>query len=90
MVHESGQITTTSWRHGQKRTKVEKRVVFPIKTLTLEMSPIGMIQETRKKTEISDVVAAIVKKLYSFDVFSENHENSKAKIPADEKKKSQK
>ena len=33
------------------------------------MSPIGMIQETRKKTEISDVVAAIVKKRYFFDVF---------------------
>ena len=29
--HESGQITTTSPRHGQKRTKVEKRVVFPYK-----------------------------------------------------------
>ena len=62
----SGQITMTSWRHGQKRTKVEKRVVFPIKTLTLEMSPIGMIQETQKKAEISDVVAAIVKKTLFF------------------------
>ena len=40
------------------------------------MSPIGMIQETQKKTEISDVVAAIVKKQKTFDVFSENHENS--------------
>ena len=54
------------------------------------MSPNGMIQETRKKTEISDVVAAIVKKRYLLDVLSENHENSQAKIPADEKKKSQK
>ena len=40
------------------------------------MSPNGMIQETRKKTEISDVVAAIVKKHYFVDVFSENYENS--------------
>ena len=43
-----------------------------------------------KKTEISDVVAAIVKKRYFFDVFSENYENSQAKNPVDEKKKSQK
>ena len=34
------------------------------------MSPIDMIQETRKKTEISDVVAAIVKKRYFFCVLS--------------------
>ena len=55
------------------------------------MSPIGMIQETQKKTEISDVVAAIVKKRYFLMVFfSENYENSQAKIPTDEKKKSQK
>ena len=40
------------------------------------MAPNDMIQETQK-TEISDVVAAIVKKRYFFDVFfSENHENS--------------
>ena len=39
----------TSPRHGQKRTKVEKRVVSLIKTLTREMSPNGMIQETQKK-----------------------------------------
>ena len=55
------------------------------------MSPSGMIQETRKKkAEISDVVAAIVKKHYLFDVFSENYENSQAKNPVDGKKKSQK
>ena len=41
------------------------------------MSPNGMIQETqKKKTEISDVVAAIVKKRYFFTIFSENYENS--------------
>ena len=54
------------------------------------MSPNGMIQETQKKTEISDVVAAIVKKRHFFDVFSENYENSQAKNPVDGKKKSQK
>ena len=43
-----------------------------------------------KKTEISDVVAAIVKNPHFFDVFSENYENSQAKNPVDGKKKSQK
>ena len=43
-----------------------------------------------KKTEISDVVAAIVKKTNFSYVCSENHENSKAKNPVDGKKKSQK
>ena len=43
-----------------------------------------------KKTEISDVVAAIVKNRHFFDVFSENYENSQAKNPVDGKKKSQK
>ena len=33
------------------------------------MSPIGMMQETQKKTEISDVVAAIVKKRYFLTLF---------------------
>ena len=61
-VLKSGQITTTSWRHGQKRAKVEKRCVFQNKNFTLEMPPIGMIQETRKKSEISGVVGSIVKK----------------------------
>ena len=42
-----------------------------------------------KKTEISDVVAAIVKNLH-FLTFSENYENSQAKNPVDGKKKSQK
>ena len=60
-------------KNGQK---LKKGSFFLIKTLTREMSPNGMIQETQKKTEISDVVAAIVKKRYFFDVFSENHENS--------------
>ena len=46
-------------KNGQK---LKKGSFFLIKTLTVEMSPIGMIQETRKNTEISDVVAAIVKK----------------------------
>ena len=53
-------------KNGQK---LKKGSFFLIKTLTLEMSPIGMIQETPKKTEISDVVAAIVKKRYFFKVF---------------------
>ena len=43
-----------------------------------------------KKTEISDVVAAIVKNRHFFVVFSENYENSQAKNPVDGKKKSQK
>ena len=60
-------------KNGQK---LKKCGFFLIKNLILEMAPIGMIQETRKKTEISDVVAAIVKKRYFFDVFSENHKNS--------------
>ena len=47
-------------------------------------------KKTEKKTEISDVVAAIVKKRHFFDVFSENYENSQAKNPVDGKKKSQK
>ena len=54
------------------------------------MSPIGMKQETRKKTEISGVVAEIIKKRHFFDVFFENHENSQAKNTADGKKKLQK
>ena len=60
-------------KNGQK---LKKGSFSLIKALTLEMSPIGMIQETRKKTEISDVVAAIIKKRYFFDAFSENHEKS--------------
>ena len=36
-------------KNGQK---LKKGSFFFIKTLTLEMSPIGMIQEARKKTEI--------------------------------------
>ena len=40
------------------------------------MAPNDMLQETQKKTEISDVVAAIVKKRHFFDVFFENYENS--------------
>ena len=48
-------------KNGQK---LKKGSFFPIKTLTREMSPNGMIQETRKKTGISDVVAAILKKPY--------------------------
>ena len=32
-------------------------------------------KKTEKKTEISDVVAAIVKNRHFFDVFSENYEN---------------
>ena len=47
-------------------------------------------KKTKKKTEISDVVAAIVKNQYFFNVFSENYENSQAKNPVDGKKKSQK
>ena len=54
------------------------------------MAPNDMLQETRKKTEISDVVAAIVKNQHFFDVFSENYENSQAKNPVDGKKKSRK
>ena len=51
------------------------------------MSPNDMIHETRKKkTEISDVVAAIVKNRHFFDVFSENYENSQAKNPVDGKR----
>ena len=75
-------------KNGQK---LKKGSFFLIKTLTREMAPNDMIQETqKKKTEISDVVAAIVKKRHFFDVFSENHENSQAKNPVDGKKKSQK
>ena len=54
-------------KNGQKLTK---RSVFPYKKkIILEMPPIGMIQETQKKTEISDVVGSIVKKRHFFDVF---------------------
>ena len=53
----------------KKGQKLKKGSFFLIKTLTLEMSPIGMIQETRKKTEISDVVAAIVKNHYFLTFF---------------------
>ena len=60
-------------KNGQK---LKKGSFVLIKTLTREMSPNDMIQETQKKTEISDVVAAIVKKRYFFVVFSENYENS--------------
>ena len=44
------------------------------------MSPNGMIQENRKKTEISDVVAAIVKKQHFFNVFLKIMKNPKRKI----------
>ena len=50
-------------KNGQK---LKKGSFFLIKTLTLEMAPNDMLQETQKKTEISDVVAAIVKKRHFF------------------------
>ena len=74
-------------KNGQK---LKKGSFFFIKTLTLEISPNGMIRETQKKTEISDVVAAIVKNRHFFYVFFENSENSQAKNSVGEKKKSQK
>ena len=53
-------------KNGQK---LKKGSFFLIKTVTREMAPNDMIQETQKKTEISGVVAAIVKNQHFFDVF---------------------
>ena len=52
------------------------------------MAPIGMIQETQKKTEISGVVGKIVKKRIFFSVFLKIMKIPKAKKKADGKKKS--
>ena len=60
-------------KNGQK---LKKGSFFLIKTLTLQMAPNDMYKNHEKKTEISDVVAAIVKKLHFFDGFCENHEKS--------------
>ena len=40
----SGQITTTSWRHGQNGQKLEKSLFFPMKYLVVRSAPIRMIQ----------------------------------------------
>ena len=51
-------------KNGQKLQKGR----FSLKSLIVEMAPIGMIQWTHnnKKTEISDVLGSIVKKLLFF------------------------
>ena len=45
----SGQITMASRRKVKNGQKLKKGSFFPIKNLVVEMAPIGMIQETRKK-----------------------------------------
>ena len=57
-------LVKLEWRRGgvvKNGQKLKKGSLLLIKTLTLEMSPIGMIQETRKKTETSGVVGSIIK-----------------------------
>ena len=43
-VNLTGQITTTSWRHGQNGQKLEKSLFFPMKYLVVRSAPIRMIQ----------------------------------------------
>ena len=74
-------------KNGQK---LKKGTFSLIKTLTREMSPNDMIQETRKKNWNKWRRGGNRKKTIFFWRFSENHENSEAKIPADEKKRNHK
>ena len=45
----SGQIRMASRRKVKNGQKLKKKLFFPIKNMVVEMSPIGMIQETQKK-----------------------------------------
>ena len=74
-------------KNGQK---LKKGSFFPIKTLTREMAPNDMIQETQKKNWNKWRRGGNRKKTTFFWHFSENYENSQAKNPVDGKKKSQK
>ena len=72
-------LVKLQWRHRdmvENGQKLKKGSFFPVKTLTLEMSPNGMIQETRKKHWNKWRRGGNRQKTLFFDAFSENHENS--------------